>query len=893
MYKYVLTSFITLVACNAYGSFDFANYTPTLGTNSAYTITFTQVANNSAPNTITTYSVDANDYSITPVYYTYSVVHGGATNNRLDVNSSTSPDITESFILQTSNLGYAGAINNSGFNVNSITGDFISNSMESALTAGAINNRSNATTFSITGDFIDNHATYGGAVYNYKSDIGVITGNFIGNYSTTFGGAIVNHESQIDSISGNFIGNYGTSSVVGGGAINNSGGGGTINHISGDFIGNYTASRGGAINNDDTIGDITGNFIGNTATNSAGAIWNRGSIESITGSFIGNSATGYAGTIYNNGTIESITGDFIGNSATNDAGAIYNDWIIGSISGNFIGNYTTETNGGAIYTSESIKFLSETDNYVISGNYAGDKDIAITVGDDYDVSKDIFITFENNNSTHYIVNDEIRNDITVDSPYSITVTGDGTGYTQFNNDLHNVNTVNINNGTMIFGQTPDNYTGVADIGHFIGVNNPIMNLENGIFNIANGYTETIALTGLNSVGNNNFIAIDLDVANNSADFINVTDNISGQINLVVQSLSNLDIGNNIIWFADVNTDDADLFNLYSVSGLDYELELYFDEDNHKYGLLRLGNVPVKVLSDDMAQRANHIAETLVYTVKNLTGSMQKRVDNLQWLSTTDTENQSGINNAFWMRNTYKGFDVNKSSMALSGVEFGYDGMVSSTDNYKWYVGGLGYISGGDSKFKDTKFDITGYGLGAYVIMLEKSGWFGDLVFRQHFINLEEPGIKTDYTASSLNIGTGKEFVFGEDTNELKWFVKPSVTGTYIAISGTDIGAFKVQDVSSIMASLSVSAGPRWDFASGRKIQAYGKVGYTLDSSDDVDIVVDGIGTKQAVATNTTELGIGFDYRGVDNSADIYLETSYITGTDYSEISGNIGIRYSF
>ena len=121
MYKYIVMSFVALVACNAYGNFDFTNYTPTLGTDSAYTITFTQVANNSAPNTITTYSVDTNDYSITPVYYTYSVVHGGATNNRLDVNSSTSPDITESFILQTSNLGYAGAINNSGFNVNSIT----------------------------------------------------------------------------------------------------------------------------------------------------------------------------------------------------------------------------------------------------------------------------------------------------------------------------------------------------------------------------------------------------------------------------------------------------------------------------------------------------------------------------------------------------------------------------------------------------------------------------------------------------------------------------------------------------------------------------------------------------------------------------------------------------
>ncbi len=889
MYKYVLTSFIALVASNAYGSFDFTNYTPTLGTNSAYTITFTQVANNSAPNTITTYSVDTNDYSITPFYYTYSVVHGGATNNRLIVNSGTSQNITESFILQTSNYR-GGAICNSGFSIDSITGDFIGNSATSA--AGAVYNAPGASISSVIGDFIDNHASAGGAIMNYDSEIGSITGNFIGNYSGQ-GGAITNgNDDTIGSITGNFIGNYGTSST-GGGAINNYG---VINHITGDFIGNNSA-YGGALYNEGTMTDITGNFIGNYTSTTGGAINNREDIGDIFGNFIGNYSTSYGGAIHSwNATISSITGNFIGNHGLS-GGAIYNrgDAVLGTIRGNFFNNYS-EQYGGAVYTDSDITFLSDSANYIISGNYTlrdGRQDIAITVGDDYDVSKDIFITFENNKSTHYIVDDEIENDARYANSYSISVTGDGTGYTQFNNGLHNVNTVNINNGTMIFGQTPDNYTGVANIGHFIGVNNPIMNLENGTFNIANGYTETITLTGLNSVGNNNFIVLDLDVANNSADFITVTDNISGQINLVIQSLSDLDIGDNIIWFADVNTDDAGLFNLYSVSGLDYELGLYFDEDNHKYGLLRLGNVPVKVLPDNMAQRANHIAETLVYTVKNLTSSMQKRVDNLQWLSTTDAENQSGINNAFWMRNTYKGFDVNKSSMALSGVEFGYDGLVSSTDNYKWYVGGLGYISGGGSEFKDTKFDITGYGLGAYVIMLAKSGWFGDLVFRQHFINLEETGIKTDYTASSLNIGTGKEFVFGEDTNELKLFVKPSVTGTYIAISGTDIGAFKVQDISSIMASLSVSAGPRWNFASGRRFQAYGKVGYTMDNSNDVDIIVDGIDTKQAVATNTTELGIGFDYRGINNSADIYLETSYITGTDYSEMSGNIGIRYSF
>ena len=888
MYKYIVMSFVALVANNAYGSFDFANYTPTLGTDSAYTITFTQVANNSAPNTITTYSVDTNDYSITPVYYTYSVVHGGATNNRLDVNSSTSPDITESFILQTSNYR-GGAICNSGFSIDSITGDFIGNSATSA--AGAVYNAPGASISSVIGDFIDNHASAGGAIMNYDSEIGSITGNFIGNYSGQ-GGAITNgNDDTIGSITGNFIGNYGTSST-GGGAINNYG---VINHITGDFIGNNSA-YGGALYNEGTMTDITGNFIGNYTSTTGGAINNREDIGDIFGNFIGNYSTSYGGAIHSwNATISSITGNFIGNHGLS-GGAIYNrgDAVLGTIRGNFFNNYS-EQYGGAVYTDSDITFLSDSANYIISGNYTfrdGRQDIAITVGDDYDVSKDIFITFENNNSTHYIVDDEIENDARYASSYSISVTGDGTGYTQFNNGLHNVNTVNINNGTMIFGQTPDNYTGVADIGHFIGVNNPVMNLENGKFNIANGYTETITLTGLNSVGNNNFIAIDLDIANNSADFISVTDGISGQINLVVQSLSDLDIGDDIIWFADVNTDDADLFNLYSVSGLDYELGLYFDEDNHKYGLLRLGNVPVKTLSAAVLQKVNHGAVAVTHTVKKLTGSMHKRVGELQW-GLKDTEQRPGLNNAFWTRNVYRNFDIGDGSMVLSGIEFGYDRVVLSSNNYKLYIGGLGYVSGGNSEMKDNKLDIGGYGLGAYIMLLGKSGWFGDLVFRQHFIDMDSLSEKNNYTASTLDIEVGKDFVFGGDTDKLNWFIKPSIGGTFIAIQDAKIDSFEIKGSTSAMGAMSVMTGPRWKLENGGKSQIYGKVGYLLDAAADVDVMVSGVSTKQDVATNTLEIGGGVNYSGIGDSTNIYLEALYITGSEYSEVSGNFGFRYAF
>ena len=910
MRRYILTSLVVFGTCNAYGAFDFENYVPTLGTNSAYTISFTTVLDDIAPNTITTYVVDYDDYSFTPMYYTYSTTHGAATNNRQNINSN-GLDISNTFIGNGGTISNGGAICNDGYTINSVTGDFIGNNVSAGGGAIWVHN---GTINSITGDFIENHAGgSSGAIMNYGSDIGTITGNFIGNYSSQAGAINNGYNSTIGSVLGNFIGNHTTDSY-GGSAIKNHG---VINSVIADFIGNYDGGAiynegtidsligdfisnesmiGGAINQrQHTIGSITGNFIGNTATNYAGAIYNRATINSITGDFIGNMATNYAGAIYNSGTMNSIMGNFVGNSATYGS-AIVNEGTIGFISGNFIDNDNGETAGGAIYTTQNIKFLSENDNYIISGNHGGGRNIGIMAEFDGD---DINVTFENKQNTSYTVNDEIAG-LNQDS-YTISVTGDGTGYTAFNNNMGNVSNININNGKIVFGHSPNDYTGTASIGHFASA--PTMNLNNGTFDIANGYTEVITLNGITSLGENNFIALDLDIGNSVSDVINVNGNISGQINVIISSLQDLDLENQVVWFANTTGDaSSNTFVLSSVENLGYNLDIVFDSADKRWGIKKEGtNTPEQqpVLPVEVVQMADHVSRTVTHTVQKLTNSMQKRVGELQWLlqdseSNADTDTQSDSNNAFWTRGIYKNFDTNHTSIGLSGLEFGYDRIISSTDNYKWYVGGLGYMSGGNSKFNNTNLDVSGYGLGAYVMLLEKSGWFGDFVFRQHFIDIENAGIKSDdYSASSLNIEVGKEFIFGDNTDELNWFAKPSLEGTYIAVSGTNVGDYKVDRSTAQTLSLSVLAGPRWHFETGKKFQLYGKVGYILDNSDDVDVVVNGISTKQTTYTNTLETGIGFDFRGADNSTNIYLEASYITGTDYSEISGNLGLRYTF
>lgn len=258
---------------------------------------------------------------------------------------------------------------------------------------GALRNVAGSTIGNVTGSFLNNHSDYGGAIFN-NGDLGLITGDFIGNntrthvlypevsdgISSSTGGAIMNssldRDSLIAGINGNFIGNYvnNPKNISFGGAISNNSRDNFkayIGDIYGNFIGNYLTSErdvhGGAIYNGEAeIGNIKGDFIGNYAYTrdlhaQGGAIYNspynfqtdrnpeKSVIGDITGNFIGNyaSSTGdytLGGSIANFGRMGKISGDFYGNYAEDyhldsKGGAIYNGGIIDGIEGNFVGNY--------------------------------------------------------------------------------------------------------------------------------------------------------------------------------------------------------------------------------------------------------------------------------------------------------------------------------------------------------------------------------------------------------------------------------------------------------------------------------------------------------------------------------------------------------------------------
>ena len=344
---------------------------------------------------------NVSSYSGYEAYSTNGNAKGGAIYNtgritQIGTSSSSKNTYANNKARSGSSNAFGGVIYNREGTVGNIYADFNSNGVTSTTgenTRGGaiINDSENSATRSvignIVGNFTNNYAQsrtiYGGAIANWgNSDIGDITGDFVGNHGTftllAWGGAIMNFlNSTIGDIRGDFRNNSLTGTAKGGGGAISTNENTTIGDIIGDFENNTVnavEAYGGAIfSSSASIGNIRGDFTGNSVTAD------------------GDQASGGAIENFNHSSITSITGNFINNYASNSnsdweacGGAIWNALAatIGSIMGTFTGNYaiSTSTNafGGAIDnrfdygegTPTITTIGSASDRSQFSGNYA-------------------------------------------------------------------------------------------------------------------------------------------------------------------------------------------------------------------------------------------------------------------------------------------------------------------------------------------------------------------------------------------------------------------------------------------------------------------------------------------------------------------------------------------
>ena len=368
---------------------------PTLGENSAYTLTETTESARSG-NSIVLYELNQQTGKTNAKYYelgikktSYGSGDGESVYNVKLIND----EIPISVKYSTDNM--QPRLDNAGKNNPEL--DAIGTFKDlTGFNGGAINNQ-NGTMRDVNGAFIDNYGTNVGGAMEADGYMNSLTGILAGNHTSRSGGAIYASQASgaiIEEINADFIANWANN--IGGAICAGARGEARMPLITGDFIGNYTVRMAGGALGSNTINIVNSNFIANASGDSGGAIlYDGGSgAESIIGDFVANrvtdtSAYNYArgGAIYNSSKIASVVGDFVANhveargsienSSWSQGGAISNQGgTITSIKGNFLGNYAQSlyatgdgmAKGGAIM-NRSAGVITEIDGNFI-GNYA-------------------------------------------------------------------------------------------------------------------------------------------------------------------------------------------------------------------------------------------------------------------------------------------------------------------------------------------------------------------------------------------------------------------------------------------------------------------------------------------------------------------------------------------
>ncbi|MFQ6702938.1 MAG: autotransporter domain-containing protein [Alphaproteobacteria bacterium] len=265
--------------------------------------------------------------------------------------------------------GEGGAIYNQG-DVKIAKAEFEDN--KASVYGGAISNRATMTIQDAKFEENISYGDYGGALYNSKSgNIETLDADFSGNKTVNEGFA-----------AGGAIANIGKI-----GDVNAAFGGNTVN-----ASGEGASAKGGAIYTyaGSTIDSLVADFINNQAYSDGesigGAVVNDGKIAKLHQAgkgFISNTSEGvvdgWAGALYNSekAVISDLAANFASNTVTGGAqafgGALVNKGTIEGLSGTFVNNVAVATSrdgkafGGAIYNEGIINFV---DDVVFSGNVA-------------------------------------------------------------------------------------------------------------------------------------------------------------------------------------------------------------------------------------------------------------------------------------------------------------------------------------------------------------------------------------------------------------------------------------------------------------------------------------------------------------------------------------------
>ncbi len=905
-------------------------------------------------------------------------IYNNADNSTVNINS----DFIGNYVSRSGGYIYGGAIYNEyGASIGDITGDFIGNYAQAnrILYGGAIYN--DGIIGNITGDFIGNYAqsdstAYGGAIYNYDI-IGDISGDFIGNYAQSSGnaagGGAIDNKGTINSITGDFIGNYAqadSGDTLGGAIYNDSNA--SIGDIVGNFIGNYASglySYGGAIYNRGTIGDITGDFIGNYAQSSGtatggGAITNVSIIGDISGNFIGNYVqsdgvgSSYGGAIFNlMGSITSLSSNFIGNYAQSDSGTAYGGAIAAmanmdmSSSQSSISPFTIKSNGQNLLLSDNYTQDINGKTYNALHVMIMPENMLPSLGiTDTDFTS---ATFDTSGGGSIVINDNIDGSL-VDmntmlpsedrsEQYNLSFQGDDvvgqdgltTQYVSVNNQIINAGKIEVSNTTLRFGayqhadESADNWDGK---GSFVSGGSvdvlPSLSLSNGVFDIHNGYTETINLSGLSSASltrsnGSGYVHIDLDVSGETAvaDVLNISGNVEGTTNVLVYANSEKDIrGESVLFAQSVNdtTGNADSFKVWRVYGSPYLFAVSYSNtgaESNEWSLSMndtsnpdAGVFPGEEGGNDSGDRpSGSLGKTEVAPEVMAMGSLPiagiEQTRNIL-SSISGAMKQGCVDKHVWVNPNYYGSSteglINQEGN-IWGLEAGWDMQYNSNNRLGLFVSyrkGDYEADGEGRKYyspTSSDIDINSYLIGLYY-RYEKGGWYGlgSIYGGKQEAEITGDGVsgKTDGMELGAGMEVGYEYKLDKGIS-----ITPSVGIYYTQVSYDDMedNVGKVAeygDISQIEAEVGIKLSQSYKVIGGYA-DIYIKPSVVQTITDGGEVNISGLGEVESLDDMTlgrVEIG---GYYGLSSACTAYGWANYTVGSDYDATTFGIGFNYAF
>ena len=752
--------------------------------------------------------------------------------------------------ITTTNNGNGGAVQNNGYVLNILQGEFSNNTLSN-----------------------DTGAVFGGAIYQINGELNISNG-------VTFNGNSVKSRNQTypgwegaDSASGGAIYISGADAVLNttgtvtfsnnkalaiGENDQSNGGALYIESIKSavfenvNFTGNSSKTRGGAIYNGDTQLAINGKavFEGNSSAR-GGAIYNyeynnAATVSTGTGSeFSRNEALENGGAIANfDGTINvGKNNSFTENKATNNGGAIYNANYSKTAETNIAGGTTFNKNeagkGGAIYNSGTVKLNTSEGNITFSENTANSgKDIYL----DGETSQ---VLIEGSNETNKVSFGSGDSSIAGNG----TITNSSSGIVEF------INNNDVSGFTGKYIQT----NGTTSLNNSTIFNN--FDIQSGALELLNG--STAAIDGVNHKFNGSSLLISGSTLNLSADInkdVSINLGTDGTININNGSLTlNTDntrgtVNGSDTWEGDINTTGngsliLDDFTHDTAAGGNYtqdggnlvlqngsDLTLGNNESTVSGGNISIGNDSTLTVENGSSISGD--------TATNVSGEMNVGNGGTVTGGTTTVENGGNLN-------------VNQN------------GQISGNANTTIEAGGKVTVDGGTIN-SDGKTDIqAGSELeiknDGDVTLHKGDNWEGTITNNDSSLTLDNITHNTENGAyvqngGELNLNNGSDLTLGENG---------SITDGNVNINNSD---FTIADGGQVTGGqINVNDGSNFQIEQGG-IMSGGNVSF----GDNVNIGVDGTVLADAVfdvTKNTVE---------ITENGSITLNKDEVTGDQWTD-----------